>query len=151
MFLKSFNLKNLKNNTLNGIQILRVWSCWNFLWNGFGIFSIALRLRKLSLKNRCNFSGAIFWACQRFCYPYFFEKKNNNISQNKNIRPTDWGLTIQKNILQPVKMLKQPAPEELQKMIFCNCKSGCDATCGCPNFGSFSNRWGIIVKIAHQL
>lgn len=41
--------------------------------------------------------------------------------RNKNIRPTDWGWLLKDGSLHPVKMKQLPAPEELLRMIFCNC------------------------------
>lgn len=58
---------------------------------------------------------------------------------NKNIGPTDWGWINNEGSLQPIKMLNQPAPEELLKMIFCNCKTGCGAACSCRKVGLFCN------------
>lgn len=58
---------------------------------------------------------------------------------NKNIRPTEWGWISKENSLNPIKMVNQPAPQELLKMIFCNCKSGCGAACGCRRVGLLCN------------
>lgn len=57
---------------------------------------------------------------------------------NKNINPTDWGWIFE-GCLQPIKTLLQPAPEELLKMIFCNCKKACGAACSCRKVGLFCN------------
>ncbi|CAG4961221.1 unnamed protein product [Colias eurytheme] len=45
--------------------------------------------------------------------------------------PTDWGWKLVNNILEPVQTLLPPAPEKLLNTIFCNCKKGCSANCGC--------------------
>lgn len=58
---------------------------------------------------------------------------------NKHINPTDWGWINYNGSLQPIKTLCQPAPQELLKMIFCNCKSGCGAACTCRKVGLFCN------------
>lgn len=41
--------------------------------------------------------------------------------------------------MNPIKTTDPPAPQELLKMIFCNCKKGCGATCGCRRVGLFCN------------
>lgn len=38
-----------------------------------------------------------------------------------------------------MKMKELPAPEELLKMIFCHCKKGCGASCGCRKVGLYCN------------
>lgn len=43
---------------------------------------------------------------------------------NKNINPLDWGWIQKEDYLEPVKTSCPPAPQELLKMIFCNCKKG---------------------------
>lgn len=58
---------------------------------------------------------------------------------NKSIHPTDWGWLSKDGLLHPIKMKKLPAPEELLRMIFCNCKKGCGALCGCRKVGLFCN------------
>lgn len=58
---------------------------------------------------------------------------------NKNINSTDWGWIKKDNSLQPIRMMNQPAPQELLKMIFCKCKCGCGATCTCRKLGLFCN------------
>lgn len=61
---------------------------------------------------------------------------------NKTLSFTDWGCTKMKGTLVPnkIKMADPPAPEELLKMIFCNCKKRCGSTCGCRNIGLKSRR-----------
>ncbi|XP_044579087.1 uncharacterized protein LOC123261518 [Cotesia glomerata] len=49
--------------------------------------------------------------------------------------PTDWGWKLVNNILEPVQTLLPPAPEKLLNTIFCNCKKGCSAKCGCKKVG----------------
>lgn len=51
--------------------------------------------------------------------------------------PTDWGWKLVNNILEPVQTLLPPAPEKLLNTIFCNCKKGCSAKCGCKKVGLF--------------
>lgn len=58
---------------------------------------------------------------------------------NKEIDITEWGWFKSDDILQPIKMKSSPAPEELLKMIFCNCKKGCGSACGCRRLGLFCN------------
>lgn len=58
---------------------------------------------------------------------------------NKNIHPTDWGWVMNDGLLNPLKSVDPPAPQELLKMIFCNCKKGCGASCGCRKVGLFCN------------
>lgn len=49
--------------------------------------------------------------------------------------PTGWGWKLVNNILEPVQTLLPPAPEKLLNTIFCNCKKGCSAKCGCKKVG----------------
>lgn len=58
---------------------------------------------------------------------------------NKNINPLDWGWINIEGVLNPIKTPNPPAPEELLKMIFCNCKKGCGSACGCRKVGLFCN------------
>lgn len=58
---------------------------------------------------------------------------------NENIRATDWGWYVKGDSLLPVCMKKPPAPDELLKMIFCQCKKGCGALCGCRKVGLYCN------------
>lgn len=58
---------------------------------------------------------------------------------NENIEPTKWGWMSSEGFLIPKKTVDPPAPQELLKMIFCNCKKGCGATCGCRRVGLFCN------------
>lgn len=58
---------------------------------------------------------------------------------NKTLNPVDWGWCSIEGELQPLKTPDQPAPEQLLKMIFCNCKKGCGSTCGCRRVGLFCN------------
>lgn len=51
--------------------------------------------------------------------------------------PTDWGWKLVNNSLEPVHTLLPPAPEKLLNSIFCNCKKGCSAKCGCKKVGLF--------------
>nr|XP_036231797.1 uncharacterized protein LOC118683407 [Bactrocera oleae] len=51
--------------------------------------------------------------------------------------PKDWGWKLVKNTLEPVQTLFPPAPEKLLNTIFCNCKKGCNAKCGCKKVGLF--------------
>lgn len=58
---------------------------------------------------------------------------------NKNINVTDWGWRKCNDLLEPIKMQSLPAPDELLKMIFCNCKKGCGSSCGCRRLGLYCN------------
>ncbi|CAH0556725.1 unnamed protein product [Brassicogethes aeneus] len=51
--------------------------------------------------------------------------------------PTDWGWKLVNNTLEPVQTLLPPAPDKLLNTIFCNCKKGCSAKCGCKKIGLF--------------
>lgn len=51
--------------------------------------------------------------------------------------PKDWGWKLVDNTLEPVQTLLPPAPEKLLNTIFCNCKKGCSAKCGCKKVGLF--------------
>ncbi|KAI4476357.1 hypothetical protein M0804_013672 [Polistes exclamans] len=52
------------------------------------------------------------------------------------LNPEDWGWKLIDNTLEPIKTLLPPAPEKLLNTIFCNCKKGCTAKCGCKKIGS---------------
>lgn len=58
---------------------------------------------------------------------------------NENIKPTDWGWEKSEGTLRPISMQNTPAPQELLKMIFCNCKKGCGVSCSCRKVGLFCN------------
>lgn len=49
----------------------------------------------------------------------------------------DWGWKFIDNTLELIKTLLPPAPEKLLNTIFCNCKKGCSANCGCKRVGLF--------------
>lgn len=52
------------------------------------------------------------------------------------LKPEDWGWKCTAdNILEPIQTLLPPAPENLLNSIFCNCKKGCSAKCGCRKVG----------------
>lgn len=51
------------------------------------------------------------------------------------LNPEDWGWKLIDNTLEPIKTLLPPAPEKLLNTIFCNCKKGCSAKCGCKKVG----------------
>lgn len=55
---------------------------------------------------------------------------------NNNLNPQEWGWKL-KEYLVPVMMTKEPAPQELLKLIFCNCKKGCGKNCSCKKAGLF--------------
>jgi transcription elongation factor Elf1 len=50
---------------------------------------------------------------------------------------TGVGNYIVDNTLEPIHTLLPPAPEKLLNTIFCNCKNGCNAKCGCKKVGFF--------------
>ncbi|RVE54658.1 hypothetical protein evm_000779 [Chilo suppressalis] len=51
--------------------------------------------------------------------------------QGNELNPEDWGWKMKNNTLEPAQTLLPPAPEKLPNSIFCNCKKGCSAKCGC--------------------
>lgn len=53
----------------------------------------------------------------------------------KEISPEEWGWKDERGILIPQTMTQRPAPESLLKIIFCACKTGCGASCGCRKSG----------------
>lgn len=53
--------------------------------------------------------------------------------------PTEWGWKLSDGQLQPVFMCQPPEPEKLLSLISCNCKSGCERSCGCKKAGLFCN------------
>lgn len=59
---------------------------------------------------------------------------------NKSLPLADWGWTKVQGTWVPNKMKDSPAPEELLKIIFCNCKKGCGSTCGCRKLGLYCNQ-----------
>lgn len=55
--------------------------------------------------------------------------------QGNELNPEDWGWKLINNTLEPIRTLLPPAPEKLLNIIFCNCKKGCSAKCGCKKVG----------------
>ncbi|KAK9878611.1 hypothetical protein WA026_022872 [Henosepilachna vigintioctopunctata] len=53
----------------------------------------------------------------------------------KEILPEEWSWKNERGILIPQTMTQRPAPESLLKIIFCACKTGCGASCGCKKSG----------------
>lgn len=53
----------------------------------------------------------------------------------REILPEEWGWKYECGILMPQTMTQPPAPDALIKMIFCTCKTGCGASCGCRKSG----------------
>lgn len=49
----------------------------------------------------------------------------------------NWGWKYSRNMLIPVTMTQLPAPDNLLQMLFCNCKKGCGAACGCRKSGLY--------------
>lgn len=53
-----------------------------------------------------------------------------------DLEPTDWGWALLDNRFIPIKTEKPPAPENLLKIIKCNCKTNCDSRrCTCRKHG----------------
>ena len=52
-----------------------------------------------------------------------------------NLQPEQWGWVFKNNKLEPITTLLPPAPDELINTIFCNCRKGCSANCGCRKVG----------------
>lgn len=55
---------------------------------------------------------------------------------SNDLLPEQWGWKKGK-ILTPNMMTKPPAPSEILKIIFCNCKKGCGNACSCRKAGLF--------------
>jgi len=55
----------------------------------------------------------------------------------EELPPTEWGWELLNEQLQPVLTRQPPAPEKLLSLISCNCKSGCERSCGCKKSGLF--------------
>lgn len=53
------------------------------------------------------------------------------------LNPLDWGCTLQDQILEPVKTLLPPAPDNLLNYILCNCIKACTLNCGCRKVGFY--------------
>jgi hypothetical protein len=51
------------------------------------------------------------------------------------LEPTQLGWQLKNGNLQPVLTRQAPAPEKLLTLISCNCKSGCEQSCGCKKAG----------------
>lgn len=49
----------------------------------------------------------------------------------------NWGWKYSNNIFIPITMNQLPAPDNLLQMLFCNCKKGCGAACGCRKSGLY--------------
>ncbi|GBP22242.1 Histone-lysine N-methyltransferase SETMAR [Eumeta japonica] len=54
---------------------------------------------------------------------------------DNELNPEDWGWRLIGNTLEPIQTLLPPAPDKLLNTIFCNCKKGCNAKCGCRRVG----------------
>lgn len=55
---------------------------------------------------------------------------------NNELPPCEWGWSIvNNNCLYPITTEQPPAPENLMKLISCNCKCGCERSCGCKRAG----------------
>lgn len=53
---------------------------------------------------------------------------------NSSIPPEEWGWR-RENYLKPIKMTQPAAPDNVLKLIFCSCKTGCGSACGCRKTG----------------
>lgn len=51
------------------------------------------------------------------------------------LSPEEWGWKRAGEMLLPVQTTQDPAPPELLKMIFCQCKTGCEKNCSCLKAG----------------
>lgn len=51
------------------------------------------------------------------------------------LSPENWGWKRVGDVLMPVQTTNDPAPQNLLKMIFCQCKKECKATCSCLKAG----------------
>lgn len=54
-----------------------------------------------------------------------------------NISVENWGWRYVSDKLEPILMKQSPAPDNLLKMLFCNCKKGCGNACGCRKSGLY--------------
>lgn len=48
-----------------------------------------------------------------------------------HLDPTAWGWSLERNALVPIKTTKEPAPQELLKLVYCKCRSECSNNCEC--------------------
>ena len=55
----------------------------------------------------------------------------------KNADIKNWGWKYFNNMLIPITINQLPAPDTLLQMLFCNCKKGCEAACGCRKSGLY--------------
>lgn len=55
------------------------------------------------------------------------------------LAPEQWGWEYKINILMPVSMTQDPAPQKILKALFCNCQKGCapSSACSCRKSGLF--------------
>lgn len=53
------------------------------------------------------------------------------------VNPEEWGwkLNGENNGYVPIFMSKNPLPDDLQKIMFCSCTTGCGGSCGCRKAG----------------
>ena len=52
-----------------------------------------------------------------------------------NLPITEWGWKKTAGVYLPICTTEPPAPDELLKKLFCNCKQGCKSGCGCRKLG----------------
>ena len=54
---------------------------------------------------------------------------------SNDLLPTEWGWSKENNLLRPIRMKNQAAPDDILKMIFCSCKKICGKGCSCKKAG----------------
>jgi hypothetical protein len=54
---------------------------------------------------------------------------------DNHLSPCEWGWKLHNNELHPVLTKQPPAPAKLLNLISCNCKTGCERSCGCKKAG----------------
>ena len=52
-----------------------------------------------------------------------------------DFEPLNWGWEMKNNVFAPIMTDKEPGPQDLMKMIRCNCKESCDKRCSCKKAG----------------
>ncbi|GFY47219.1 uncharacterized protein TNIN_371541 [Trichonephila inaurata madagascariensis] len=52
-----------------------------------------------------------------------------------HLEPQEEGWILRNSFLEPIMTILPPAPDELFKTIYCNCKNSCGSRCGCKKSG----------------
>lgn len=86
---------------------------------------------RMSLKSKFNMASLppTSAAAEQHSYRTYYQVQK--WLGNKDVNPVEWGWSLANGTLYPLHSTKPPAPEEVIKLVSCNCKVSCKNNCSC--------------------